>query len=119
MVWAVLFDLDRTLLDFDRAQRGALGRALRGLGLPFSPRVLGTYRVINDALWAAYRRGEIAQAALEVERFRQLLLTLEANHRNARRLSRDFERYASTVVAFIRLAMIRIMLRRLAANASS
>jgi len=36
-----------------------------------------------------------------------------------RRLSRDFERYASTVVAFIRLAMIRIMLRRLAANASS
>ena len=30
-----------------------------------------------------------------------------------RRLDRDFERYASTVVAFIRLAMIRIMLRRL------
>ena len=36
-----------------------------------------------------------------------------------RRLARDFERYATTVVAFIRLAMIRIMLRRLAANASS
>jgi transposase len=30
-----------------------------------------------------------------------------------RRLARDFERYARTVVAFIRLAMIRIMLRRL------
>lgn len=30
-----------------------------------------------------------------------------------RRLARDFERYAETVVAFIRLAMIRIMLRRL------
>ena len=36
-----------------------------------------------------------------------------------RRLVRDFERYASTVVAFVRLAMIRIMLRRLAANLSS
>jgi transposase len=36
-----------------------------------------------------------------------------------RRLARDFERYATTVTAFIRLAMIRIMLRRLAANASS
>ena len=35
-----------------------------------------------------------------------------------RRLARDFERYATTVAAFIRLAMIRIMLRRLAANAS-
>lgn len=36
-----------------------------------------------------------------------------------RRLARDFERYASTVAAFIRLAMIRIMLRRLVANASA
>jgi hypothetical protein len=34
-------------------------------------------------------------------------------------LARDFERYSTTVVAFIRLAMIRIMLRPLAANRSS
>jgi transposase len=30
-----------------------------------------------------------------------------------RRLMRDYERYARTVAAFVRLAMIRIMLRRL------
>lgn len=30
-----------------------------------------------------------------------------------RRLARDFERYARTVAAFVRLAMLRIMLRRL------
>ena len=30
-----------------------------------------------------------------------------------RRLARDFERHARTVAAFIRLAMIRVMLRRL------
>jgi transposase len=30
-----------------------------------------------------------------------------------RRLARDFERYARTAAAFVRLAMIRIMLRRL------
>jgi Transposase DDE domain len=30
-----------------------------------------------------------------------------------RRLTRDFERYASTVAAFVRFVMIRIMLRRL------
>jgi transposase len=30
-----------------------------------------------------------------------------------RRLTRDFERYATTVAAFVRLAMIRIMLKRL------
>jgi transposase len=36
-----------------------------------------------------------------------------------RRLTHDFERYARTVAAFIRLAMIRIMLKRLVANPSS
>lgn len=36
-----------------------------------------------------------------------------------RRLASDFERYARTTVAFIRLAMIRIMLRRLTANPST
>ena len=30
-----------------------------------------------------------------------------------RRLARDYERYASTVAAFIKLALIRLMLRRL------
>jgi transposase len=36
-----------------------------------------------------------------------------------RRMARDFERYATTVAAFIRLAMIRIMLRRLTKPCSS
>jgi transposase len=35
-----------------------------------------------------------------------------------RRLTRDFERYAATVVAFVRLAMIRLMLKRLATASS-
>lgn len=34
-----------------------------------------------------------------------------------RRLARDFERYARSVIAFVRLAMIRIMLRRLTHSA--
>jgi transposase len=34
-----------------------------------------------------------------------------------RRLARDFERYARTVAAFIRCAIIRIMLRRLTRSA--
>lgn len=36
-----------------------------------------------------------------------------------RRLARDFERHARTVAAFVRLAMIRLMLRRLAASPSN
>jgi transposase len=33
-----------------------------------------------------------------------------------RRLARDYERHARKVAAYVRLAMIRIMLRRLAAS---
>jgi transposase len=36
-----------------------------------------------------------------------------------RRLALDFERYARTVAAFIRLAVIRMMLKRLVASPSS
>jgi putative transposase len=36
-----------------------------------------------------------------------------------RRLARYFERYARTVAAFIRLAMIRVMLKRLTATHSA
>jgi 2-haloacid dehalogenase len=87
---AILFDLDHTLLDFDRAQRLALRGALRDFSLPFSAAVLPTFRAINDELWAQYRRGEIAQAALAVERFRRLLLFLRADPGRAARLSESF-----------------------------
>ncbi len=61
----------------------------------------------------AIRCGRLRNPARAVER------TFAWISRN-RRLARDFERYAATVAAFVRLAMIRIMLRRLAAaNASS
>ena len=38
--------------------------------------------------------------------------------RAADRLARDYERHVRTAAAFVRLAMIRLMLRRLAATAS-
>jgi len=38
---------------------------------------------------------------------------------NCRRLAKDFERYARKAAAFIRLAMIRLMLRRITANYSA
>jgi 2-haloacid dehalogenase len=87
---AILFDLDHTLLDFDRAQRAALRGAFRDFSLPFTAAVLPSFRRINDLLWARYRRGEIAQSALAVERFRQLLLVQGADPGKAKHLSESF-----------------------------
>ena len=56
---AVLFDLDHTLFDTDRAERIALAMALRRHGLPFTRSILEAYRHINKRLWEAYQRGEV------------------------------------------------------------
>jgi len=109
---AILFDLDHTLLDFDRAQRVALRRALADFSLPFSSLALPTFRRINDELWAQYRRGEIAQDALSVERFRRLLRFLDADPRPASRLSESFLDHLGT--RGDRLPGCRALLRHLA-----
>ncbi len=69
----VLLDADRTLLDFERSEREALRRVLKKWGLPQDDPVYGDYSKINDALWAAFARGEIDQDFLVVERFRRFL----------------------------------------------
>ncbi|HVQ31478.1 MAG TPA: YjjG family noncanonical pyrimidine nucleotidase [Vicinamibacteria bacterium] len=87
---AVLFDVDNTLLDFDRAQGAALRSALADFGLPCARPTLVAYRQINDALWDLYRRGKIRQPDLARERFRQLLVHLEGDPRRAARLGENF-----------------------------
>jgi YjjG family noncanonical pyrimidine nucleotidase len=73
---AVLFDLDHTLFDTDRAERIALRRALRRFDVPFSPAILEAYRTINAELWADYQRGRVTTRVLQRERFRRLLAHL-------------------------------------------
>ena len=60
--------------------------------------------------------GEFPKNTIEVLPKRWIVERTFAWISRNRRLARDFERYATTVAAFFRLAMIRIMLRRLAAN---
>lgn len=76
----LLFDLDRTLWDFD----GNAERTYRSMFAEFGLQKLcgvgfeafhERYRVINDALWEAYRNGTLSKELLALRRFS---LTLEA-----------------------------------------
>ena len=58
------------------------------------------------------KRSDIAKGFVVLPKRWVVERTLAWISRN-RRLARDFERYTRTVAAFVRLAMIRIMLRRL------
>jgi YjjG family noncanonical pyrimidine nucleotidase len=83
---AVLFDVDHTLLDFDKAERSALKQALSSLGLSCPRSTVAAYQRINAELWAAFRHGEITQPALARERFRRLLRHVRGDARRAARL---------------------------------
>jgi len=69
--------------------------------------------------WAAAFGECTRDAGFEVLPKRWIVERTFARISRNRRLARDFERYATTVAAFVRLAIIRIMLRRLAASHSS
>jgi CheY-like chemotaxis protein len=71
----------------------------------------------GDALDDALRSGADAALAKPFERW--IVERTFAWISRCRRLAKDFERYARTTAAFVRLAMIRLMLRRLAAMPQS
>ena len=51
MVEFLLLDLDDTILDFHKAERIALSKTLRTLGLEPTEEVLSRYSLINKAHW--------------------------------------------------------------------
>jgi transposase len=75
------------------------------------PRVTNTAASIGSWIVEIVKRNEARKFVVLPKRC-IVERTLAWASRN-RRLARDFERYARTVAAFFRLAMIRIMLRRL------
>lgn len=76
----VLFDADGTLLDYDQAERFALGETFRHFGLRYDPDYhLPLYRRINEAIWAEFERGLISTDQLPEERTRRLFSGTQAS----------------------------------------
>lgn len=76
----VLLDADMTLLDFRRSEREALQVVFARRGYHFGPEEEALYEKINNALWAAFARGEIDQDFLGVERFAAFMRVQGGNH---------------------------------------
>ncbi len=69
----LLFDLDNTLLDFDRAEKTAFDAAFSASGLIPDAETYALYHRINDDLWKRLERGELSRERLFVLRFAMLL----------------------------------------------
>ena len=71
----LLFDLDNTLFDYDRAEREALTRTCAEIGRPEQADLFDRYRQINGDLWRAFEQGDVTQDFIKVQRFARLFDT--------------------------------------------
>ena len=69
----LLFDADNTLFDFDAANRNAFHAVCQQCDIPDTDETFALYERCNNAMWAAFDRGECTKDFLVVERFRRFL----------------------------------------------
>lgn len=72
MIKTVLFDLDDTLLDFQKAEAAAIRKALARLGLEPDHQAVSLYSAINARQWRRLERQEITREQVASERFKLL-----------------------------------------------
>lgn len=74
MITTILWDVDRTLLDFDAAERAAVQSLYIEFGLgECSEEALARYSAINRKYWEKMERGEITKQQVLVGRFEEFL----------------------------------------------
>lgn len=66
---AVMLDVDDTLLDFKKAERAALSKALTQLGLPADEKILAEYSEINISQWELLELGKLSRKQVLEGRF--------------------------------------------------
>lgn len=72
----LLFDLDDTLLDFQKNEYEALGALFQRLNHPLTDEIRRLYHGINQDMWRAYERGELEREVLLNTRFARLFEAL-------------------------------------------
>ena len=76
MLTHIFFDLDNTLLDFDRGEAHALSRAFRQFGIDPTPSVLARYHDINLRQWELLEEGKLTKDQVLTRRFDLLFAEL-------------------------------------------
>ncbi len=75
----VIFDLDNTLLNFDKMELGSLKETLTENNLEISEKLINSYRAINTELWQALEKGEYTKKEILNLRFRRLFEMYDYN----------------------------------------
>jgi len=72
MIKTILWDVDGTLLDFEKSERYAMTRCLGSIGVAADDGMIRRYSEINLAYWGRLERGEVSRNEVLSGRFRDL-----------------------------------------------
>jgi 2-haloacid dehalogenase len=72
----ILFDVDGTLFDFDKAQEHAFEKTFKQCEVDYQPEYHDLYREINARVWEEYENGEIDVEQVVIQRFERLFQAL-------------------------------------------
>lgn len=97
----VLWDLDQTLLDFDRSMDYAIRAVFRKYDLYMDDVIVARYDAINRDHWNRLERGEISKEEVKTGRFRVLLGELGISHVRPEEVAASYQVELGSVYYYI------------------
>jgi len=97
----ILFDLDGTLFDYNKAEEYALTKSMNYFNIDYTPNLyVENYRKINKEVWGEFERGETNLDELRLKRFRILFDIFD--------IKQDTEAFSKSYLDFIAEASFMI-----------
>lgn len=97
----IFWDLDQTLLNFDRSMEYAIRAVFGQYGLPINDAIVAKYDAINRSYWHRLELGEVTKDELKTGRFRMLFEELGIRHVSPEELAADYQRELGSVFFYM------------------
>jgi len=86
----VYFDLDNTLLDFNKSQREALKRSMKRYGLIVDEKMQELYEKINEKWWSYFAQGKYNKDYVVVARFEEFFEAADIKNGDPELTSKEY-----------------------------
>lgn len=96
----LLWDVDQTLLDFEKSQDYALKSSFEKFGMEADDKIAARYSEINDGYWKRLEKGEVTKAELLTGRFAALFAELGITHISALNFAPVYQEALGSVFYF-------------------
>ena len=97
----ILWDLDQTILDFDKSMDYALRASFKHLELTITDEIVERYAAINDSYWKRLELGEVTKDEVLMGRFRTLFEELEITQYQAEDIAGYYQEQLGSVAFFL------------------